>query len=374
MEASHEHTVGASPGGRGIAPGGPEPDVAAPAAHPGPPIDSFAAAVDVETESWRLAKARAFEERARARPQSARWYLSRARTMREGWATSIDACGSPSDAVIRCTSCRAMHPAPFECRRRSLCGRCSDKHFRRVRRRVLPSVDRLRAELRRMPRRAPIRCGDPSCGCARVAKRCAWDTRLVTLTVSHSGSLETDRATLERGWVRLRAWLHYHLDVAPSYVRVTECTPSDAGHVHLHLVLGVPPICYRWLGEEWESATDGAAAPQGLDVSTCRDSDRAAKYVAKYVTKGSGALDVSTAAAWVCASYGRRTLVASRGTLGPWLRSECPECHETALEWGRLVTVDAPQSGAQAAHGPRGPPTDWRAVLPRLSLGLSHST
>lgn len=177
---------------------------------------------------------------------------------------------------------------------------------------------------------------------------------MLTLTLRHSGDLGVDFRALQCAWVRLRAWFAKRGFRGLDFARVLQVTPSDGGHVHYHVVAGLPPVCYRWLGDAWRAAT-GDADGQQVDVQRGRgrDPSSAAAYVASYATKG-GELDAGLRARWIVATYGRRVISTSRGLLGPVPRAPCPECEAPALQWLRRTRHVAPR--LDPTQEPRAPP------------------
>ena len=134
-----------------------------------------------------------------------------------------------------------------------------------------------------------------------------------------------------------------------------EVTPGSdaAGHVHAHVVMWLPWVDYRELAREWSRATDGS---DQVDVAGA-DARGAARYIAKYLSKGLGVLPPRLAASWYEASYGRRRYSASRRW---WQPRECPDCHvprprSLLLGWhdagddGPLERSDGNAPGARAS-------------------------
>lgn len=252
--------------------------------------------------------------------------------------------------VVTCGSCGCVHPAVHRCEQRHCCDVCGRRYWRRTQRRMLASLAPIATKLARRSRRAPVRCDDDACGCRRVANRCRWELRLWTLTVPHSGELATDLERLQRGWQRLRGWLSARGFRSLDWVKVLECTESDGGHLHAHVIIGAPPICYAWMRREWRLCID---APDALGVDVQRPKTltvhAAARYVASYATKGSQ-LPVAALAKWLPTIYGRRMVSAARGALEPHPPAKCPEplC-------GAVGTL-ARQRDSWSADSPRGPP------------------
>ncbi len=267
------------------------------------------------------------------------WHAARARSLRRGWCERLASCGTELDGVVVfCAACGATHPAKQRCTLRHHCTSCARHYWAKTQKRYVRALGPVVRELRRLPRRAPVCCADPECKCARLAKRCSWELRLLTLTVRHTHDLERDFDTLQVGWKRLRAWFAKRGFRKLRYVKVVEVTPSDGGHVHLHCAIALPPICFDWLTREWRSAVEDAGARgPNLQSRGAASAEAAARYVAKYATKGS-ALPDEQRAAWHCATYGRRIIATSRGLLQPDEGAPCGDC-TTVGALARLVLV-----------------------------------
>jgi hypothetical protein len=172
---------------------------------------------------------------------------------------------------------------------------------------------------------------------------------LITLTVQHSGSIETDRNALGLAWRKLtkvaqreRWWSAYAL--------VYEVTPGAKGdgHVHLHLAAISSWIPYDRLHEVWRSVS-GARV---LDVQAPRASTRAANaadYLSKYVTKGvdPAVFTGSKAGELIVAMRGKRRVTTSLRFWEPCRDREtrCPTCGE------RTRSLGAPESLRVVAPG-----------------------
>ncbi len=321
-------------------------------------------ALEAQCEGWRLERAEAHERTAdvarRARDTTrAQWHEWRARRLRRGWRERARVCraAGADEARVWCDRCGATARRPLPCgHARWWCRRCAYREGRRLRDRLQRSIRAALARERARWRREGSRRGRRP------------DVALVTLTVRHSGDLARDRERIAQGWRRMRAWLHRRVG-APPYWGVWECAEgSDGrGHVHLHVVTLWPYLPYAEVRAEWERATDGHGRVLDVQRSTYRLRDgqrrrwtehRAARYVAKYVTKsGEWALSVdhTLAARWIGATYGRRLVTASRGA---WVTLPDPEpachcCRDTEhLRWS--VAGGASDGQTERAQGPPG--------------------
>jgi len=219
---------------------------------------------------------------------------------------------------------------------------------------MVESFGPIARELARFPKTAPERCGVAGCGCASLADACAWELRLWTFTLRHSGDLGADLRTLQAGWVRFRAWLAKRGFRGLDYVKVVEVTPGTAGdgHVHAHVIVTAPPVCFAWMRREWQLCIEDPGAC-GVDVQRPRSlsAEQAAGYVAKYASKGSQ-LTGALLEAWLQASYGRRVLSASVGLLAQDEPAPCADCEER----GGLHRVRVRPAGGRsgAARAPPG--------------------
>lgn len=330
--------------------------------------------IDDATAPWRRRRAAALRKRGRRHAARAgltyeywpvtwlrpsEWHNARARTMEGGYTKRVVRCGTPMDGVaVMCASCGCLHPAAHRCEVADLCEHCNKKKWAKTRARMLASLTPAVKAVHKRGRRAPIWCHEPGCKCAKLPPLCRWEMRMVTLTVRHSGDLSADIVTLQDGWARLRTWLDDRGIGGQRYVRVREVTPGEdgLGHVHYHVLLEAPPICYEWLRRAWRAAVKdpGACYPDIQRPPKTMTAKMAASYVAKYTTKGSK-LPPELKSRWMEASYGKRTVTCSRGLLDPPAPAPCPDCKEVG-QLGRVSDpVPAPLVGAETAPS-RGPP------------------
>ena len=276
--------------------------------------DGFLRALDA---AWRpLARHRAEALRAKG----TRWHNRRANALGRSLQKRTAECGS-TDVVVRCR-CEDRR-VPVLCGVRFICGRCRERHRKRMEARLVRSL----GEQVRGAWDAWHKLGRPALGKPMVL--------LTTLTVRHSGDPRADMARLTLAWKRWRSWLHSRVGVC-AFVRVTEVTPGrdELGHVHQHVVLVAPFFDWKEANRAWVRATEGAS--NHLDFLKV-SSRHAAQYAAKYSSKGIGYVSLFTpelAASSMDALYARRMVTASQGF---WIRRDCA-CKRCG-EKRRLVSV-----------------------------------
>jgi hypothetical protein len=136
----------------------------------------------------------------------------------------------------------------------------------------------------------------------------------VTLTMRHSGDIASDVRRIARAFHRWASWLRATVGHAPPYMRVREVTPGRArdGHVHYHVVIAIPYVSWARARASWARAVGQDDA--NVDFGRSSSVTEAAKYVAKYVAKGSlhDGWPVHLAAQVVDATYGTRTWTTAR--------------------------------------------------------------
>lgn len=249
-----------------------------------------------------LATARAAEARAGVEcGGSARWYQCRARAIAEPRGARVASCGTATQHV-RC-GCR-VRELLVGCGQVLLCPRCARRYYGRLRSSLAEALS------------------------ARASGR--QRAYLVTLTVPHSGDVGADRRRLAELWAKLgrearrHAWWGH-------YAAVYEVTAGTdgRGHVHMHAVVLSAWVPYKEVHRHWRRMLGQSSYHlhfryrHGVEVAV------AARYLAKYASKGvqasefSGKLAGEVCAAW----YGRRKVTASRGL---WLEREhvCGTCCE----------------------------------------------
>jgi hypothetical protein len=179
---------------------------------------------------------------------------------------------------------------------------------------------------------------------------------MVTLTLAHSGDVHADVRRGTRAWDRWRAWLRSVIGSAPQYLRVREVTPGTdrAGHVHWHVIMAMPWVDWSRARAAWARAVHQSDAQ--VDFGRSSSADAAARYVAKYVAKGSvdDAWDPWLAARTIDATYMRRAWTTSRA-VGRVVAAACARPSDPCRACGADVGYV------------RGRPTDaeYRAMLAR---------
>jgi hypothetical protein len=185
---------------------------------------------------------------------------------------------------------------------------------------------------------------------------------MVTLTLRHSGDIAADVRRGTRAWDRWRAWLRSTIGASPHYIRVREVTPGTdrAGHVHWHVVMAMPWVDWSRARAAWARAVHQSDAQ--VDFGRASSADAAARYVAKYVSKGSVdyTWDPWLAARAIDAVYGTRAWTTSRA-IGRAVAAACNRPSDPCRA-----------CGADVAYV-RGRPTDaeYRAMLARLTAASS---
>ena len=188
---------------------------------------------------------------------------------------------------------------------------------------------------------------------------------MVTLTLRHTGDVHADVRRGTRAWDRWRAWLRSVLGTAPQYIRVREITPGQdrAGHVHWHVVMAMPWVDWSRARSAWSRAVRQADAQ--VDFGRASSVESAARYVAKYVAKGSvdDTWDPWLAARVIDATYMTRAWTTSRA-VG---RAVAAACNRPA--------DPCRACGADVAYV-RGRPTDaeYRAMLARSAAISAAAT
>jgi hypothetical protein len=182
---------------------------------------------------------------------------------------------------------------------------------------------------------------------------------MLTLTMAHSGDVVADRRLFSKAWHRWRAWYRTTFGKNLSYAWTVEYTPGTdgKGHVHMHVVTMLPWVNLDDFRASWARATGGQGRRIHVATKT-RGVKAAAKYLAKYATKGVFLLDVEHQARWIRAQDGMRAMSTSRGfyvadpatarcavTRGP---------HEWPREWTDVVGFTPTEGPAKPVRA--GPP------------------
>ena len=282
------------------------------------------------TRRWREGRARELAAR------ESDWHRARARGLRRK-PDSVRTCGTEPGLQSTCTSGHRVWYAR-RCGDR-LCDACVRAAGRRIYARMMRSV-----------------------GHHMATRPRGWGLVMVTLTLAHQGSMEERCDRLMRAWARHRAWLDRRFNGRRKprqplrYWAVAECTEGrdGQGHPHLHVVMLAPRYDWTAAREAWARHADGHASPAGYWVSRSKRTSSAAsvaRYVAKYVGKGSAGLSDRVAAQWWTARYGRRIVTAMRGAWLPPPDPHCPVCGDLDVEWA-LVLVAAPEHSGHASLRP----------------------
>lgn len=294
------------------------------------------------------------------------WHHGRSESLRRGLVAKLARCGT-RELFCRCRRCGKGHEVPSRCDDR-FCFDCSRAFYGRLRRRLVHASHAHMAAAGNRERHVRL-VVDTCRHCGRQHPLHAVGRsrpQLWTLTVSHGESATETRDRITQGWVRLRAWLQKQLGRSLPFALVWEWTRGSGehgAHVHAHVLVISPPLCWKRLSEEWQRATrietgrevrfrtlkggavrvvrgarlfelvaggvghpsprrDGQAH-RNRRAGAATSATAAATYIAKYASKGSAVLegedaDVSMLADVWRASYARRRVTASRGW---WLRN-----------------------------------------------------
>ncbi len=324
-----------------------------------PPVE--AARIDELTVDWRHARAADLDARAaraRSRGRDPSWWSARARSLRAGWADRIGRCGELDEgSIVWCVACGCTHPVMVRCGRHAQCRPCGRRRWGHIRARVVRGLGPA-CRAAGSARAAPLRCGDPACGCRSLPPVVRVALRVWTFSARPAATPAATFEALTLGWARWRAWLASRGVAPAAYVRVVEA--HDSGHPHVHVIALAPPICYRLMRAAWIRHVDGDPDAQGVHDSLGgrrMSPSKAARYVASYVSKG-GELGGERLAAWLTATYGRRIYTASRRLLPPRDRAPCPDCGERALGRSSLMLVHrrTTVSPGNPTEKPRPPP------------------
>lgn len=236
---------------------------------------------------------------------------ARERSLTEDLGPRRALCGK-AERWIRCT-CEggAPRPVPVGCRQRCICAPCRARWAGRMRRRLLEV--------------APTYLAAPGSR-----------TRMITLTVQHSGDLARDRREIVKGWEALRKQLHKWWGYAVPFCMMWETKPGTdgLGHEHAHIVvLGGPAWWpYAAIQRVWKRACPRSSHLDIAIASRKQDQAKAAaSYICKYATKGAdldgeGWSDELVAQV-IAAHYNQRWVTTSHRF---WLPEEpiCKHCGE----------------------------------------------
>jgi hypothetical protein len=232
---------------------------------------------------------------------SADYCAARARSLRTPLTPRVRRCGT----VLMEVACGAGRRAtvPRGCRQWWICARCRGRRARAQGLRIREGLE------------AAVEAGQ------RGGRRIGL--RLLTLTVRHSGSVDTDRKALKRGWRALYKSLREWLGRVP-YAATWEVTPGrdGLGHVHIHVAVVWP----RWVDYGRVRALWLRACPESARIHIVGGGKRAGKtpesaayYLAKYISKGVEGVDFADdlKASVLASFYNCHLILTSRKFFGP---------------------------------------------------------
>lgn len=283
--------------------------------------------------------------------RSAEWAEHRALSIGLLRGDVVGTCGVRR-RVVRCACGPSELPVP--CDQPLVCAVCSKRHWRRWRRKLVRALGVHVGAAVGLWGRDGARGHRPG-------------VYMITLTVPHSGDLVTDRSQLMSAWRDLQRvasagkwWTHYAL-----CVEVTPGARGD-GHVHAHVAVISRWVPYEDLHRVWRRVS-GAVS---LDVQAPRmRGERAAVYMAKYLSKGAQESGMSGAKAgeWLVASAGKRKITTSRGFWIADQRRPCGDCGELHSSQGAPHSIAAVVPGAVLRARGR-PPPHTQGALPGWGL------
>lgn len=282
--------------------------------------------------------------------RSAEWHEHRAQALAMPRSSLVGTCGKRW-RTVQC-GCGETE-VPVGCDQTQLCEACRKEHWRRWRKRIVRSFD------------AHLRGARDAWGRSGAHGR-RPGIYLITFTMPHSGDIATDRRTMGVAWRALTkaanagGWWG-------TYALAWEVTPgtSGDGHVHMHVAVISSWVPYRELRDAWERVMPGATKRSSVDVQAPSrkhrsDSESAADYLAKYVTKGvePAVFTGQKAAELLVAFRGLRKVTTSLHFWRPMRDREgrCPHCGE------RNRALGAPSGLASIAPGVQLYPRGWWAV------------
>lgn len=276
---------------------------------------------------------------------SAEYAYARAGSLGRPLGPRVARCGSTLFAVRCGDLSRAPVLVPRGCRQWWVCRSCRRRRSNSLRVRI---TDGLVAAWSRST------AGGRRCG-----------LRLLTLTVRHSGVVDRDRRALVDGWRAMYKGLRRWLGLAP-YVATWEVTPGrdGRGHVHMHVVVIWP----RWVDYGRVRALWLRACPESERISIVGGSnslERAANYVAKYISKGvelSGFTDELRAEV-LASFYNARLVLTSHKFWGPKVCKCCGEpWRRVVTSWGDVLSRHPGLALGEPEPASRGGPGDAPGV------------
>lgn len=273
----------------------------------------------------------------------AEWAENRARALSMSRADVLSTCGKR----WRQTECGCGRRDQLVwCDQAQLCSRCRKWWWGKWRARITSSLERHVADARAR-------------WYARGKRGMRPGVYLLTLTGPHSGNIETDRVRLGDAWRKLtkaanagRWWgayaLAWEVTCGPTKL-APDRGPHDV-HVHMHVAVVSSWIPYEDLHRAWRAAMPGARV---LDVKSPQltkhartEAESAARYLAKYVTKGVEPSEFTgrKAGELLVAFRGRRKVTTSRYF---WhYDNRCQKCGCQHRAVGHPVSLQAIAPGA----------------------------
>ena len=259
-----------------------------------------------------------------------------------------------------CRKCGVIEEWPRLCGAKQVCHPCAARYYAKQQEKLERALDaRLGEHYERWTR-----------GGFRYGQRPA--VALITLGVSNTGDVVADRALLSKAWNRWRTWYSKKYGEKLCYSWVAECTDGrpragedeKRGNPHLHVACLLPFRDYRELIAAWSNATEGQG--RRIDVqSKFRTAKNAAKYIAKYASKGTKTLYTpSLAASWVKAQHCRRSISTSYkfwlpDALCAHAKKALRDARESWLHQGQCnISASSKAARAGSATASRGPPVD----------------
>lgn len=261
-------------------------------------------------------------------PSQRRYADRRARRMENSYESRLEGC-SRAGVVVKCGCPGRRAVRYYTCRQHLLCSACRKSRSRRMRARIWAGLDAAFQRERRL----------------KVV--------LVTITVRHSGCVETDRKNLAAGWRRFYKayWRRFR---GFAYVGTHEVTAGwdGFGHPHAHIVALWPWRDWGELRQMWLRA-----CPQSEQIHfrASRTVKHAARYVSKYVSKGVQTDDFSPElrARVLAGTYGTRWVFSSVRFWAPF-EPLCPCCGQAV----RRAMLRDPFPDAAHSHWRRYDDTD----------------
>lgn len=164
--------------------------------------------------------------------------------------------------------------------------------------------------------------------------------RFLTLTMqSGEENLIDLLRRLRESFARLRMakfWTE-NVDAGVSFVEITRGRWGNRWHVHMHCLLAGKWMEHARIKEAWRTASKGSFI---CDIRTVKSNEMAARYVAKYATKGldhSVLKENAELQEAIIALSGTRMV----STFGEWYNADVESEDEEPIEWKKLGRLDA---------------------------------